>query len=278
MADPFGDETWGEISSTETHEHGSLLVVQELIVDWGDRYTIRSTLLAGIGMVYPHATPTAYCKKVSIQPVLAKNTADASGYATFEKAILQAEYRSPSTVDPEIFTIDGSSVQISEEFIPTLKAVRLPYENFEWASDSAPLEPDDAPIKPLYGVEYIQTHHNIVESTMGESGAYKVLWEIAQLVGFVNAASVTTRLLNITFSAQQLLCKPPVIRRTAGNLVTVEYRFGAEFPSWNEFWRGDLLDTSTDPDTYGKWDTIKVKGESETYETFHLADFGPVTD
>lgn len=278
MADPFAGSTWGEISSIETHENTGLTVRQELRVLWANRYTVKIALLTanyGMGMLYPHVTPAAYCKEVTISPVMAKNTADGDGYATYEYVKLVATYRSPSFVDPETVVVDGLNINVTEEFFPAIEAIAMPIENLEWASDSEPISEAEAPIKQLYDVDYIQVHRGIPESAI--PGTYGILTDVLAIVGMVNIASVVTHLLKFTFLAEQLLCKPPVIRRASEGIIDIEYRFKGKFPNWNTFWRNDILNTSVSPNTWGDWDTMRKSGESEDYKNFPLGDFSSIT-
>ncbi len=280
MADPFVATvpSWAEAegSPAEKFEQGSLNVTQVLTCDWAERYTLRDLLLNannGLGYIYPHATPTAFCKKVGIAPITAASSQHADGWVVHEKARLTVEYRSPQILDPEDILLGGLQIPISEEIVPTIEAIPLPHDTLQWADDDKPISAAEAPTKQLFGMDYTQTHHNILATDVGVT--YNVWAAVADLVGRTNDASVTTHFLQIIFTAGQLLCKPPVIRKSASGMVTFEYRFKADFGGWNRFWRPDIAGPVAN--TWGNWDHLHKVGTSENYRHFPLGDFSTIS-
>lgn len=209
-----------------------------LVCAWADRHALMGELV-GNTATFGTSGAAILCRTASSVPMGGKNSGTGS-VAAYEKAIITADYPCQKGSGPE--TVSGNL--LSESLEPTLEFLTMPYTEYQWtsAADGPELTAEEAPVKPLPGLEYLLTRYN--QSSIPTA--------VMSLCGTCNASAWTCKtpgLTGITFPAQTLLFQPPTLSRTIqanGTFVwTVTYRLtfkpnydeGGTARGWNWFWR-----------------------------------------
>jgi len=230
----------------EDRDLKSFKATRQLLVSWDGRHLLRNALIYHPGHLYPYVPSSqARCTRVATQPF--GRQAGLPGWpdlCSYEFAIVTAQYTTPTFESPQPYP-EGISqalhnnpqAVISETIEPNLEALRLPYEDFLWASDEAALKEDEAPVRPIFRLSYTLTRHNL----------FSVPIEAKTFVGMINKSMVTPVLMPaLEFEPHTLMFVPPTINLSAddeGNTqFDVTYRFAYKEEGWRKFWRGDTLD------------------------------------
>lgn len=271
--------TFTEIQGSPRERWEGLIfrATQELVCAWDDRLALANYLLNtanyGVGYYYPPAyamSPQilASCRGVGIQPykghqaLLTKEDDAPADWASWEKAHLTVEYRTPGTDDPLVVGGEGEEQAISETLEGFTEGIVLPYKDYQWTTTpGTPIEPDEAPVKLIHGYDYTVTHHGVDNDDI-ENG-YGTLALAISLVGKVNSSTVLAKILpGMSWEAEQVLCKDPVVQRgdTKSNII---YRFGIRTTGWNKYWRGDTM----------TWERIYLVGTSTQYNSYPVVSF-----
>jgi len=249
--DGFPKERWQDNKFSAT---------RKLLVDWDERYQALAELTAGAGQLYPYlANAGIRCKDVAVERAPGKQdqvTPSSSGLATYEYAMLTAEYRVPSYGEPQPYPASVSpvlhndpSAAISETLRPSTEALQMPADLFEWSDGTALLD-DEAPVRQVHRMEYTLTRHNQT-SVPAAAVSY---------VGNVNSESISPILYpDVVFPAHTLLFMPPnidIASDSDGNvLFNVAYSFAYKEEGWRKFWRADTE----------SYETIVKKSDDSNY-------------
>jgi hypothetical protein len=230
--------TYSEMHGSPTEgvdRAGAKTATRVLECAWGDRWTLMADLMnedyeneAGTLMV---------CVEATCAPLPGANTGSGT-IATYEKAVVTATYRIPTT------EVGEAGDEVTESIEPYAEFLTVGTRNLRWTdATGSQLTKDQTPGILLSGLVYV------FKKTFQDALPADVL----NLVGHVNAAPVTpssTGMEALSFEAETLLYQPPSITRTidaGGNLTwDVEYRFmyrpnrDSSTPpvarGWNYFW------------------------------------------
>jgi hypothetical protein len=220
---------------------GKFSATRKLLVDWPARELLRSALLTWPGAIYPYrADWNVRCRHVNVEPWA--GISESGGLASYEWAILTAEYSTPNIGDAQPYPADkdwakhlNPECALSETWASSVEGVRLPYTNFTW-SDGTTILPDEAPTKPLYRGVYNLSRFYLPQ----------VPDEAAEWVGMVNTDPITTVLLfggAKTFAPNTLMLGPcqmgAQISPTGLPSYQVSYPFIYREETWLQHWRAD---------------------------------------
>ena len=222
--------------------------VRKLLVPWDDRYALYESLISHPGQLYPYRLfSTARVVAVAIEPLGVQGQVQGwPDAATYNWAVVTAKYATPSFEDPQPYpeilspTLHRNpQAVISETLEPSVEALRLDYEKFEWVTVQAPfsqaLTPAEAPVRTVYRCMYTLTRHNLAE----------VPRECIDYVGKINNSKVTPILLEtLWFPMHTIMFVPPTISLSADDEGTIRYdvtmRFHYKEEGWRQFWRSDI--------------------------------------
>lgn len=210
--------------------------------------------MVGNAVVWPYEGPVLlYCSSATISTMGEAGTQDGQGLV-YQQAQIDATFSA--------LTSDGAEnpTYFDERLEPTCEMLVLPPDNFYWSSGSADaLLPEEAPSKLRVGFDYYLTVFNQVS----------IPAHVLTHPGTVNASTVTSGSLGLTFAAQTLLYNPPLVSRSVSlggsNRYTISYRLSYRADTWNKYWR-----TST-----GAFAVIKDSGGS-TVLVYPTADFSGI--
>jgi hypothetical protein len=197
-----------------------------LLCDEDDAAAIVEDMV-GNSTPWPYAGPVPlYASTATIVTLGEAGTNNGSGLA-YDQAQINVSYAALTPDDDQ-----NPSVFYDEQLQPTCEMLLLPPDGFYWSSGSAdPLLPEEAPSKLRVGFDYNLTVFNQVT----------IPAHVLTHPGKVNASSVTSGSLGLTFAAQTLLYNPPLVSRSVSlggsNRYTISYRLSYRADTWNKYWR-----------------------------------------
>lgn len=233
-----------------------------LVVPYTNRFALMFDLLygnGGSGKYWPYGG-NLVCQNVQAQdgpPGQAQYGTNGQGYDVV-LSYVNATYGSPSA-NPN----QPDAGNVTENLEPTCEFITLPHTDYFWFNGGDPewLKPEEAPGKQLRGLNYVRTLSKV--SPPLDSA-------ILDLVGKVNASTVTSTSLGLSFPSETLLYKPPSLSRTlpvdpedTDLAWNITLRFGYKEGGWNKFWRAST----------GIWDEIKCMKTDAIYKNYPTGDF-----
>ncbi len=215
---------------------------RDVLVNWADTWDYCDAILSPGNNIWPSAygnVPQARAYRTQVEWLRREaclDTGDAK-HATYQKAIVHVYYTT------ELF--DYNNIVARESIAPAAKSRALPNELFAWASDSAPVTQDEAPVLVEPGFTYVLQFFR----------APAIPAAVLTLEKSVNATafSVPGAPMGLVFAPETLLfshwsasCN---VRPGHLNTFDVAYTFGhqrgadsAGVPcGWNGYWRADRL-------------------------------------
>lgn len=197
----------------------------------GSAEWVEDELVVTPAATYPNFS-AASVRSVQIAPfgVISADTVDAS-QAAYPCAILTVHYATPSS-DSSGSSSASPDTLVAESLEPTTEFLTISADGLRWGSTSGTaLLPDESPGQQMRGLNWVYTRFRmpvVVPATFS-------------LVGKVNASSITSTTLGVSFAAETLLYNPPLLKRTTSLAGVsdwqVTYRFSYRPTGWNRFWR-----------------------------------------
>lgn len=260
-------EIGDEKSPTEGANKEGPRATRLLECTWANRWTLLKELLGWweynsntdtVVIHRPHDYPHnqwAKCLDVNILPFGKDVPSGVDGVSAYGKARLTVVYGVPEEDD-----------YASESLEPSAEFLTFPNEKLFWdAAKTEPLNEDEAPGVLLNTLNWIYNRHKMPYIPV----------EILNLIGYVNAAAITSPTLGMTFPIETLLYQPPTLAReisvVGGDYARltgwrIEFRFTYRPTGWNKFpKRGEAF---TFKDIYDDSGTLK--------KVYPLGDFTPL--
>jgi hypothetical protein len=245
---------WEEMpgSPRERGDFTTQSAVMTIKVRWADRYKIYDRFVTQFEP-YPHQVYGTGGDSVvnalratsgTIKPFtptgVDKVEVPGGSIYVHEFAILEITFGVPKIGIPVLTNIShprGRGDIISEHMETTSEFLTLPFEDFEWWSDSKAITRESAPGHIRTGLIYTFTRHNVAEVPV----------QAFDYVDTVNSDWLTPLsppLQHLRFAPGDMLYKGMSLQRSADrNLATVKmsisYRFHWRIGGWNKFYRGD---------------------------------------
>lgn len=199
-------------------------------VDWSDRLTFADELRGTVGQVIKTRPATfpglswLYCVDVAVEG--AGRVLGDSSVIAYDKAKVTARY------EPGEFDENDDRLLVTESLEPSVEFLTMPSEGLFWDNaQEEPIAPEEAPGKLRRELDWVYTKHEVLSlpaSTLS-------------LLGYVNAASIKSPTLGLTFAAETLLYHiKPLIREITTEGVqawTVTYVFSYNGAGWNKYVR-----------------------------------------
>jgi hypothetical protein len=226
---------------------------------WAQQHTMAKQLKGSVtktGSVITKVLPAQYpggvwahVESVGLKPFYDEEVKPAGGTdqvnAEYTWAELTVNFNS-NVVDKNDDGSSDDSVLIEERITPWMEFLTLPPTGFRWKNGTGPaLKEDEAPGKKFSGFTWVYSMTFVPT----------VPAAVADLIGKVNSAALTSKKLGFTFAKETLLYLPPELRRvttTEGEKMwALEYRFQYKPQGHNVFWRNDAADGD-------KWQRIVI--------------------
>ena len=215
-------------SRVETLNFGSPSARVDLYVNWTDRWSLANDIL-GNRRPFPYNT-LLYPTEVSMRPEPGQYTGDGQGM-TYERGIVSVSYGVPGgdgggsdQPDP-----NDPTELAAESIEPSISFLTLDPKRFTW-SVGTPLRPDEAPGKKLITMKIVRTIYQVLQ--LPEN--------IKTIAGTVNDRLYHSRLLDLDFETETLLCGAPQLSRSittqGAGAWTVKLEWEYKPETWNKFW------------------------------------------
>lgn len=164
--------------------------VRKIICDWGERATLADSLLL---TEYPYLGTGALCRYITIQPLGGIQAGGAAAEATYEKAVLTAEY---TTYGPRFRS--GTHTLLSEIIETSRESRQLNSKKLKWKDGTAVEDNERFPMLHA-GFTYHLKYHN----------AISIPTSVLQYEGYLNATATTAYWFGLTFAARTLMYMGP---------------------------------------------------------------------